>query len=60
MQQAENMLVNQGFLKAHRSFLVNTNFVNKIEKHQVTIGKEEIPIGGGYYESLILALSPGH
>ena len=57
MQQAENLLLQQGFMKTHRSYLVNTNFVNKIEKHQVTIGKEEIPIGGGYYESLVLALS---
>tara|TARA_R110001592_G_scaffold336037_1_gene621183 strand:- start:1179 stop:1847 length:669 start_codon:yes stop_codon:yes gene_type:complete len=57
MQQAENALLPQGFLKTHRSFLVNRAFINKIEKHQLSIGKEVIPISSIYYQLLVEAIS---
>ncbi|KYG83612.1 LytR/AlgR family response regulator transcription factor [Roseivirga echinicomitans] len=57
MQQAENALLPQGFLKTHRSFLVNKAFINKIEKHQLNIGKEMIPISSIYYQLLVEAIS---
>ena len=57
MQQAEDVLLPQGFLKTHRSFLVNRAFINKIEKHQLSIGKEVIPISSIYYQLLVEAIS---
>ena len=57
MQQAEDVLLPQGFLKTHRSFLVNRAFINKIEKHQLSIGKEVIPISCIYYQLLVEAIS---
>ena len=56
-QQAEDLLLPQGFLKTHRSFLVNRAFINKIEKHQLSIGKEVIPISSIYYQLLVEAIS---
>jgi len=57
MQQAEDLLLPQGFLKTHRSFLVNKTFINKIEKHQLSIGSEVIPISSIYYQLLVEAIS---
>ena len=57
MQQAENMLLPHGFSKAHRSYLVNRSLINKIEKHQLTLDKETVPIGSTFYDALILELS---
>ena len=57
MQQAEDVLLRQGFLKTHRSFLVNRAFINKIEKHQLSIGSEVIPISSIYYQLLVEAIS---
>ncbi|KYG81567.1 LytTR family two component transcriptional regulator [Roseivirga ehrenbergii] len=57
MQQAEDLLLPQGFLKTHRSFLVNKTFINKIEKHQLSIGSEIIPISSIYYQLLVEAIS---
>jgi DNA-binding LytR/AlgR family response regulator len=57
MQQAEDVLLPQGFLKTHRSFLVNRAFINKIEKHQLSIGSEVIPISSIYYQLLVEAIS---
>ncbi|WP_421977513.1 LytR/AlgR family response regulator transcription factor [Roseivirga seohaensis] len=57
MQQAEDLLLPQGFLKTHRSFLVNKTFINKIEKHQLSIGCEIIPISSIYYQLLVEAIS---
>lgn len=57
MQQAEDVLLPQGFLKCHRSFLVNRFFINKIEKHQLSIGSEVIPISSIYYQLLVEAIS---
>ena len=56
MQEAENLLLPKGFLKTHRSFLVNKAFINKVEKHQLTIGDDLIPISYNYYGELIDAL----
>ncbi|KYG84277.1 two-component system response regulator [Roseivirga seohaensis] len=57
MQQAENALLPHGFLKTHRSFLVNKTFINKIEKHQLSIGSEIIPISSIYYQLLVEAIA---
>ena len=57
MQQAEDLLLPQGFLKTHRSFLVNKTFINKIEKHQLSIGSEIIPISSIYYQLLVEAIA---
>jgi len=57
MQQAEDLLLPQSFLKTHRSFLVNRAFINKIEKHQLSIGKEVIPISSIYYQLLVEAIA---
>lgn len=57
MQQAEDLLLPLGFLKCHRSFLVNKAFINKIEKHQLIIGSEAIPISSIYYQLLVEAIA---
>uniref|UniRef100_UPI004048B24C LytR/AlgR family response regulator transcription factor n=1 Tax=Roseivirga sp. TaxID=1964215 RepID=UPI004048B24C len=53
MQEAENLLLPKGFIKIHRSFLVNKAFINKIDKHQLTLGEDIIPISANYYDSLV-------
>jgi DNA-binding LytR/AlgR family response regulator len=53
MQEAEVRFLTFGFKKTHRSFLVNPRMIDKIEKHQLTIGSETIPISSAYYPSLI-------
>jgi two-component system LytT family response regulator len=56
MQEAESLLLPKGFIKTHRSFLVNKAFINKVEKHQLTIGNDFIPISVNYYQELVEAL----
>ncbi|PIQ49695.1 MAG: DNA-binding response regulator [Cytophagales bacterium CG12_big_fil_rev_8_21_14_0_65_40_12] len=56
MQEAENLLLPKGFLKTHRSFLVNKAFINKVEKHQLTIGDDLIPVSANYYQELVESL----
>jgi two-component system LytT family response regulator len=56
MQEAEGLLLPKGFIKTHRSFLVNKAFINKVEKHQLTIGNDVIPISVNYYQELVEAL----
>ena len=36
------------FIRTHRSFLVNKNRIEKIEKHQVQIGEHRVPISLSY------------
>jgi len=56
MQEAENLLLPKGFFKTHRSFLVNKDFINKVEKHQLTIGDDLIPVSANYYQELVESL----
>jgi two-component system LytT family response regulator len=41
------------FTKTHRSFIINTDLVTKVEKHQVELGHAKVPVSSTYYESLM-------
>ncbi|GAB5524656.1 MAG: LytTR family DNA-binding domain-containing protein [Roseivirga sp.] len=56
MKEVEAALDDQLFVKVHRSYIVNRSAINKIEKHQVHIGQELIPVSQTYYEELISQL----
>ena len=50
--EAINQLPADQFIRVHRSFLVSVNKVDKMEKHQLTINKERIPVGEAYSQNL--------
>ncbi|HYF29497.1 MAG TPA: LytTR family DNA-binding domain-containing protein [Chitinophagaceae bacterium] len=50
--EAINLLPAERFVRIHRSFVVAANKVDKLEKHQVTIGKVRIPVGEAYGANL--------
>jgi DNA-binding LytR/AlgR family response regulator len=50
--EAINQLPSEKFTRVHRSFLVAVNKVDKVEKHQLTIGKAKIPVGEAYSQNL--------
>jgi DNA-binding LytR/AlgR family response regulator len=41
------------FVKSHRSFLVNIQHIQKIERHQLTVGDKLVPISVSYQEVLM-------
>lgn len=50
--EAANQLPSEKFIRVHRSFVVSANKVDKVEKHQLTIGKVRIPVGEAYGSNL--------
>lgn len=50
--EAINLLPQDKFVRVHRSYVVAANKVDKVEKHQVTIGKVKIPVGEAYAGNL--------
>lgn len=46
-------LLPSSFIKTHRSFIINSTKVTKIEKHQVELGHAKVPISNTYYDSLL-------
>ena len=46
-------LLPSSFVKSHRSFIVNTQHIQKIEKHQLTLGGKQVPVSGSFYEELM-------
>jgi len=40
------------FIRVHRSYIVAIDKIDKVERHQVVIGKEEIPVSEGYAAEL--------
>ncbi len=44
----EQMLPASHFMRVHRSFIVNLNHVNTIDRSRIVIGKEMIPIADNY------------
>ena len=50
--EAVNLLPQNQFVRVHRSFLVAVNKIDKVERHQVTIKNEKIPVGEAYSQNL--------
>lgn len=47
-----NVVPQAKFQRVHRSFIVNVNKVDKVERHQVTIGAHRIPVSEAYASGL--------
>jgi DNA-binding LytR/AlgR family response regulator len=45
------MLPEKGFVRVHRSFIVNLHKIQFVHRMQIRVGNKDIPIGGSYKES---------
>jgi DNA-binding LytR/AlgR family response regulator len=52
MAEAEAMLPARLFVRVHRSYIVPISRIRKLEKAQVWISDQAIPVGAGYFENL--------
>lgn len=60
LRRWNKVLSNQGFIQAHRSYLIRLEAVNSISRDQVEIKEHHLlPIGPSYKSSLIKAFSNG-
>ncbi|MEL6132317.1 MAG: LytTR family DNA-binding domain-containing protein [Bacteroidota bacterium] len=46
------LLPAEDFIRVHKSYIVSIRAVRKIERHQLTVGKEKIPLAGSYKEEV--------
>lgn len=53
MTEAIEMLPKSDFFRVHKSYIINLNHVKKIERHQVWVGKEVVPIAANYRDDLM-------
>lgn len=56
MNKLLEILPGYKFCRIHKSYIVNLQHINKIERHQVLIGKKEVPIGNIYRELFFKAI----
>ncbi len=49
----EEKLPNKGFMRVHKSFIVNLDKIQSIRNHQITIGNHEIPVSESNMEQLL-------
>lgn len=52
--EALAMLPIQKFVRVHRSFMVAVNKIDKLERHQITIGNTKIPLSESYQQQVQL------
>ncbi|MCP4437717.1 MAG: response regulator transcription factor [Aureispira sp.] len=57
LKKVEAKLLNHGFMRIHRSYLVNLKHISKIGFRQVFIDKEEIPISESQKQELLKRIS---
>ena len=48
MADVESLIADSSLKRIHRSFFANTEHIKKVEKHQVTVGDFQIPVGASY------------
>ena len=56
-QEALNLLPGEKFVRVHRSYIVAVSKIDKIERHQVTVQQNTVPVSGAYREDLNAALA---
>ncbi|HEY0899000.1 MAG TPA: response regulator transcription factor [Sphingobacteriaceae bacterium] len=54
--EAISLVPSEKFVRLHRSFMVPISKIEKVERHQVTIGERKIPVGEAYRQNLALVL----
>ncbi len=54
--EAIHWLPQQKFVRVHRSYVVSVNKIEKVERHQVTIGAYKIPVSEAYQQPLQMML----
>jgi DNA-binding LytR/AlgR family response regulator len=52
MNEVEELLPAAGFVRIHRSYIVSSTKVHRIEKSSVWIKGKELPVGAGYAEKI--------
>jgi DNA-binding LytR/AlgR family response regulator len=57
MKSIEKKLSADRFIRVHRSYIVAIDNINSIDDNTIVIGKQLIPIGYVYKESLIKKLN---
>jgi len=55
--EAMNVLPAGKFVRVHRSYIVATHKIDKVERHQVTIQSKRIPVSEAYRQNLTAALN---
>ncbi len=56
MKKIEDKLPSN-FIRIHRSYIINTNFIDKIKEGYLYVGKHQLPIGRRFQESLFKKIS---
>ncbi|HEX6334457.1 MAG TPA: LytTR family DNA-binding domain-containing protein [Flavisolibacter sp.] len=54
--EATSLLPQEKFARIHRSFLVAISKIDKVERHQVTIGTRTVPVGEAYSQNLAVVM----
>ncbi|PQA90932.1 DNA-binding response regulator [Chryseobacterium shigense] len=58
----DSVLSGKGFVRIHRSFMINSSFVTGFNHHEVLLGSYQIPVGRSYkseFEAFITVISKG-
>jgi len=51
--EAVEMLPMEQFMRVHKSYIIALGHIEKIERHQLTIGKMQVPLSGSYRDGLL-------
>jgi two-component system, LytTR family, response regulator len=57
LNEVINLLPADKFIRAHRSYLVAKNKIDKVERHQVTVNHIRIPVSEAYRQNLLAVLN---
>lgn len=53
ISEAIDLLPTDQFMRVHKSYIVSLDRIEKIERHQLTIGKVQVPLSGSYRDELL-------
>jgi DNA-binding LytR/AlgR family response regulator len=51
--EMETLLPPTSFVRIHRSYIVNKDSISRVERHQVTINGEKLPVSENYSQQIM-------
>lgn len=53
----ESVLASKGFVRIHRSFIINPEFVTAFNSHEILLGTQQVPVGRSYKQDFDIFIS---
>jgi DNA-binding LytR/AlgR family response regulator len=57
LKEFEEILPDKDFIRIHKSYIVRVDEINTINPREITVGKDQVPVGRTYFQNLLSGIN---